>query len=108
MCSNVEGFEAPPHFCMDSNDSSAVETLVGNFIDYLERIFRAAFAIYMADPDIRAIFDEMKVQLAQEREAEEAREADGPNKKKKKKKKQTHLQRFFSRLESHVCKLQLR
>ena len=47
----------------------------------------------------------MKVRMALEREAEEAQEADEANKKKKKKKKQTHLQRLFSRLESHLCKL---
>ena len=52
VCSNVEGFEAVRHFCVENDDVSAVETLVGNFIDYLERTSNTAFAIYMADPDI--------------------------------------------------------
>ena len=89
---------------MASDDVSAVETLMGNFIDYLQGISYTAFAIYMADPDIRAIFDDMKVRMALESEAKEAREAEAA-KKKKKKKKHTPRQRLFSRLESHLCKL---
>ena len=50
----------------------------------------------------------MKLRMAleaREAEEEEAQQANGANKKKKKKKKQTHIQRLFSRQESHLCKL---
>ena len=64
---------------MESKDLSAVETLVANFIDYLERISETVFAIYMADPDIKAIFDVIF----------EARKANSPKKKKRRRRRNT-------------------